>query len=346
MARTLTIAVALVLSFALGVWIGKSHFKEDPKLDPRASTFYMPWDVLVNDHEPARIAAGDMLQWWDDQDISHLHKAKQQFMQLQKGHNFGGEYGTLVWMATYLASTPAGQAAMTKDDPTAARIVRAFEANRWMRLKNYIELKYGFKPAGKHLRILDELIRFNSPVRKAWERSNYILDKMNIQPGDHIADVGAGAGFFSFLFADKVGPSGRVIALDLNTQHLAYIDQAAKTERLSQIEVTTTDGTEVGAAGNSLDFVFLCAAYQAVYAFEREDSRTALLNNIKTALKTDGKLVIVDNTLDVPEGTKPYHGILISQKAATAQLEAHGFKLLDASYAVPQRYVLVFEKAD
>jgi SAM-dependent methyltransferase len=341
MMRLISILLAVCAGLAVGVWVGRTCPGEDSaRVDPKDSVFYMPWDNLVNQNPEAKTAAGLLLKGLQTRDTAVLAEAKQGFKALEKSGNFGGEYGTLSWFSAYLLLNEQGRAAMVRA-PVGARLVRYFEQNNWSRLKDYLDRKYGFKAPGK-LRMHDELIRFNSPARASWERSDLILEKMDIQAGQHVADIGAGAGYFSFLFADEVGPSGRVLSVDLNRQHLKYIAGVAHHEGIDQIEIVESEGTAVGAPDGSLDFVFMCAAYQAIYAFEHGPARTQLLNNIRRALKPDGKLVIVDNSIELPEGVLPYRGILIAKKAVTGQLEAHGFPLLDSSYSVPQRYILVF----
>jgi ubiquinone/menaquinone biosynthesis C-methylase UbiE len=359
--RTPLLLIGIVLSLGVGAWAGHAWtLRSATGLDARTSVFFMPWDGMRNENPDAKEAATRLLRGIQTRDVDDLRAAKVGFKALEKMGDIGGEYGAMTWFSTYLAAGEAGREAMDRD-PIAARLVRYFEVDKWSRLQDYLERKYRLlatkpyqKPGrgdgashrtlreGGKLRMLDELVRFSGPTRMTWERSDLILDRMGIGPGDHIADIGAGSGYFSFLFAERVGPEGRVVALDLNRNHLAYVAEVAEKEGFTQIEIVETDGTEVGAPESTLDFVFMCATYQAIYAFEREKDRTALLDNVRATLKADGRLVIVDNSLILPEGIPPYKGILIAKDAVIGQLKAHGFKLLDQGYSVPQRFVLVF----
>jgi ubiquinone/menaquinone biosynthesis C-methylase UbiE len=124
--------------------------------------------------------------------------------------------------------------------------------------------------------------------RDSWQKVEEIFAALQVDEGDWIADVGAGAGFFSFRLSERVGPSGKVIAQDIDADVLAELREAARREGFSNIEtiVGSTDDPKLPEA--ALDGVLIVNAYHEMREYE------AMLAGIKRALRPGGRLVVVD----------------------------------------------------
>ena len=57
-----------------------------------------------------------------------------------------------------------------------------------------------------------------------------------LQPGEHIVDIGSGAGFDSFIAATNIGANGRVVGIDMNPEMLAKSRASASAMRMSNVE--------------------------------------------------------------------------------------------------------------
>jgi len=124
--------------------------------------------------------------------------------------------------------------------------------------------------------------------RDSWQKVEEIFAALQVNEGDWIADVGAGAGFFSFRLSERVGPTGKVIAQDIDADVLAELREAARREGFSNIEtiVGSTDDPRLPEA--ALDGVLIVNAYHEMREYE------AMLAGIKRALRPGGRLVVVD----------------------------------------------------
>src|SRR6201985_3039090 len=77
-----------------------------------------------------------------------------------------------------------------------------------------------------------DLSIFETPGRAQRVHTAGVMDLLHITPGKTVADIGAGGGWFSVLAARRVGPTGTVLAEDINPQYIDYIQKRADNEHL------------------------------------------------------------------------------------------------------------------
>ncbi len=139
--------------------------------------------------------------------------------------------------------------------------------------------------------------RFENEGRDIYVKRREIARAVGLRPGQAVADVGAGTGLFTQLFADEVGPKGVVYAVDIGPVMLEYIDEQAKKlghQRIVKTVLNTQESTKLPAG--SIDFAFLCDTY---HHFERPEK---MLASIHRALRPRGRLIIVDFDLRKDSG--------------------------------------------
>jgi len=108
------------------------------------------------------------------------------------------------------------------------------------------------------------------------------------KPGTVVADIGAGSGFMAEEFARRVGPQGRVYAVDINPRLLDFVSQRAKQHSLANLLPVLTPEDSVALPANSVDMVFICDTYHH-FEYPR-----GTMTAIHRALRPGGQLVIVD----------------------------------------------------
>lgn len=130
--------------------------------------------------------------------------------------------------------------------------------------------------------------RFEVESREVFARRNEIVAACCIQPGQTVADIGAGTGLFSRLFSDVTGKDGRVIAVDISQKFLDHIQKTSRDAGQQNVEtlLCTADSTELPA--ESVDVAFICDTY---HHFEFPLRTMASLH---TALKPGGRIILVD----------------------------------------------------
>ena len=129
---------------------------------------------------------------------------------------------------------------------------------------------------------------FEGESREVFSRRQAILEACRLKPGMAVADVGAGTGLFTRLFAKAVGPKGKVYAVDVAQKFLDHIARAAKKAKLGNIAPVRCSQASVGLPEASVDLVFVCDTY---HHFEFPQKTLA---SIRNALRPGGQLVVVD----------------------------------------------------
>ena len=136
---------------------------------------------------------------------------------------------------------------------------------------------------------LEQLLgRFERNGREIYDRRHDITAALELRPGMSVADIGAGTGFFARIFAEKVGPKGKVHAVDIAQDLLDHIDEQAKASGIENIHTVLGADRTPNLKPNSVDVVFICDTYHHFeFPFD-------MMEAIHTALRENGRVVIVD----------------------------------------------------
>lgn len=132
------------------------------------------------------------------------------------------------------------------------------------------------------------LERFERDDRDLYTRRNEVVDILDLKPGMDVADIGAGTGFYTMMFAEKVGPDGTVYALDIAENFVSYIEATAKELGLSNVIGVNNSPDSTDLDEDSIDVVFLAHTY---HHFEYPYK---MLESIKSALRPEGMVVLVE----------------------------------------------------
>jgi ubiquinone/menaquinone biosynthesis C-methylase UbiE len=177
------------------------------------------------------------------------------------------------------------------------------------------------------------------PDRDAWQKPDQIMDALGIADGSHVADLGAGAGWFTIRLARRVGPNGIVYAEDIQPQMIEAIERRVSREGLRNVRTVRGTAKDPGLPPSSLDAVLIVDTYH-----EMEDPVT-LLRNVAGSLKPRGRVGIVDfkkgNGGPGPDANERVDPEVIVKDAALA-----GLDLLKDETFLPYQYLLVFTLAD
>lgn len=171
-----------------------------------------------------------------------------------------------------------------------------------------------------------------SPDRAAWQKPDQIMDALHIADGSKVADIGAGAGWFTIHLARRVGPNGVVYAQDVQRQMLEAIRRRVSRVGLQNVQTRLGSGSDPNLPPGALDAIVVVDAYQEV------EDRVAFLRNLALALKPNGLIGIV-NYKPGRGGPGPPENVRVEKTsvetdARAAQLRVVGEETLPYQYMV------------
>ena len=290
-----------------------------------------------------------------------LKEAYRGFKKLWPQERIGDDYTALMWLIRFRLSNKEVRSAMTEDIFTK-EWAHFWCCDHFKNLKTYLHYKFDLeKPDDPYASIdinyeytgtdfpmarlnkWNEYLIFNNPDRGLWEHTENMMRFCKIKPGERVADIGCGGGYFTWQFSKMVGADGIVYATEINEGALSYLKQFVKKYRISNIRPIITKMNDTGLEDGSVDTIYMCSAYHAVYITNIEFVKDAFIASIHKALRRGGRLIIVDNAVTEP-GIPPYYGPGIRPELIIAQLGYYGFHLVDRWQEVPQRFALIFEE--
>jgi ubiquinone/menaquinone biosynthesis C-methylase UbiE len=178
--------------------------------------------------------------------------------------------------------------------------------------------------------------RFSGESREAFHMRMDVVKALALKPGDAIADVGAGTGVYTRLFAQAVSPTGTVYATDIAPKFLAYIAQNAAKDGLKNVQTVLGGDRGTNLKDASVDVIFHSDVY---HHFEFPMTMNA---DIRRALKPDGRLYVLE--MEKAGGNTAH--VRAPKEAVIAEIEKSGFRLVK-QVKVPglhENYLLHFRK--
>ena len=172
--------------------------------------------------------------------------------------------------------------------------------------------------------------------REMEENTSLLLKNLAVKPGMVIADIGAGSGYHSALLSKMVG-SGKVFAVDVEPEMIAYLNERINQEKLSRIVPVLSTEQKLYLPENTIDMMLLVDVYHEFsYPYEMALSMLA-------ALKPGGKLVLVEFRSEDP--TVPIKTIhKMSEVQAIKEFKAAGFIFDKNIDNLPWQHCMVFTK--
>jgi predicted methyltransferase len=163
---------------------------------------------------------------------------------------------------------------------------------------------------------------FEGESREIARRREEIAAALELSPGMAVADVGAGTGLFLEPFAKRVGPGGRLYAVEISPRFREHLAGRARKAGLAQVEVIAASERSSQLAPGSVDLAFVCDTY---HHFEFPEPTLA---SLKQALRPGGALVVIDFER-IPGTTSDWivEHVRAGKAEVTREIEAAGFAL-------------------
>jgi SAM-dependent methyltransferase len=178
-----------------------------------------------------------------------------------------------------------------------------------------------------------DLSKFEYPDRDKKLQVDRVMDLLGITSGKNVADIGAGSGWFTVRAARRVGPTGAVIAEDINPLAIEYIGKRVLKENLSNVRTVLGAPDDPRLPAGSVDAVLLLKVYHEIA------QPVAFMKTLKRGLRSGAEVGIIDRN-----GNGANHGV--NHEVVVKEMGEGGYKLVgtyDFTKADGEDYFLIFQ---
>ena len=182
----------------------------------------------------------------------------------------------------------------------------------------------------------DKIFLLEEP--RDWQDTEEIMERLRINSGDKIADIGAGSGYFTIPLASRVGDKGIVFAEEIQIEMVNYISKKVETLGLNNVRVVFGKVEDPSLLDNFFNLVFLTNTYHEL------EKPLLMLENIRKDLRYNGRLAIIDWDPAKESPFGPPIDMRVSKNIVIKEVERIGFGLIEKHNFMPYHYFLVFKK--
>jgi ubiquinone/menaquinone biosynthesis C-methylase UbiE len=173
--------------------------------------------------------------------------------------------------------------------------------------------------------------------REEEEAPSRAIALLHLRPGDVVADVGAGSGYMTVRLARAVGPTGRVLAVDVQPEMIERLTARVRAEMLPNVTAILGAADDPKLPAASVDLELMVDVYHELAAPQR------MLQHLRAALKPGGRLVLLEYRKEDP-GIPIREEHKMSVADAKAEIEPEGFTLAEVNEDLPRQHILIFRQ--
>ena len=180
----------------------------------------------------------------------------------------------------------------------------------------------------------DWLVR---PERESEEAPDAALDAIGIRKGSTAADIGAGAGYFTWRLAERVGAEGTVYGEDIQPGMLELLKKNIAARGLHNVKTVLGKIDDPRLPAGQVDLVLLVDVY---HEFSQPQK---MLRRIRESLRPDGRLVLLEYRQEDPKvPIRPEHKMSVQQ--VKAEIEPEGYRFETSLEPLPRQHILIFTR--
>jgi ubiquinone/menaquinone biosynthesis C-methylase UbiE len=177
--------------------------------------------------------------------------------------------------------------------------------------------------------------------RDSWQRPADVIRALEIEPGDRVADLGAGEGYFVPHLSEAVGPGGRVYAVDIDADVVRSLSERFPRDA-TNVEAVLADTDDASLAEGSVDLVLLVNTYHHI------EDRPEYFRRLQRDLRPGGRVAVIEPNQDLrgvlslalDEGHKS------SAAAVRDEMGRAGYRLAESHDFLPVQIFEVFTRDD
>ena len=175
------------------------------------------------------------------------------------------------------------------------------------------------------------------PEREEEEATSLLLKALDLKPGQKVADIGAGSGYFTFPMAKKVAPTGKVYAVEIQQEMLDIIATRMKERKVSNIALVLGTIKDPKLPPSSIDMMLMVDVYHEFdYPYE-------MIQSMTRSLKPGGRILFVEYRKEDPNvPIKEVHKMTEAQ--VKKEMAVHALRWVKTLDILPRQHIIIFEK--
>lgn len=173
------------------------------------------------------------------------------------------------------------------------------------------------------------------PARDAYQKPHEVIDALGLKPGEVIADIGSGSGYFTLRLAAHVGDGGCVYAVDVDPEMVRHLNRRVRDAGLRNVHVLLADPADPLLPE-------LVDRFLIVDTWHHIEGQAEYLALMRKLLKPGGQVIMIDfHKKELPLG--PPLAMKVAREDLIRQMETNGFHVVREHTFLPYQYFLVFE---
>ena len=175
------------------------------------------------------------------------------------------------------------------------------------------------------------------PERESEEAPTKAIQALQIQPGQVVADIGAGSGYYTVRLAREVGPTGKVYGTDIQPGMLDLLLRNVAKAKLDNVVPVLGTPDDPKLPPGSIDLALMVDVYHELAAPQ------AFIRKLRASLKPTGRLVLLEFRKEDPRvPIRPEHKMSVAE--VRQELEPEGFTLSAVLDVLPWQHILVLTR--
>ncbi len=175
------------------------------------------------------------------------------------------------------------------------------------------------------------------PKRDAYQKPAEVVAALALKPGEVLADIGAGSGYFAVRLAKEVGPAGRLYGVDVSPEMIVHLNRRLRDGGITNVQTVLSAPDDPLLLDASVNRFFICDTWHHI------DDQAKYLALMKRMLRPGGQVVMIDfQKRELPVG--PPLAMKIAREDLIKQMEGAGFRLTGEHTFLPYQYFLTFAR--
>ena len=180
------------------------------------------------------------------------------------------------------------------------------------------------------------IARLEDPMRASYQKPAEVVKALEIKPGEVIADIGSGSGYFTLPLARAVGGTGRVYGVDFSPDMIRHLNRRIRDQNVTNVVTVLCAADDPLLGGGSVDRFFICDTWHQI------EGRPRYLGLLKKMLRPGGEVIMVDwKKAKAPVG--PPIELRVARDDVVQEMGANGFRLAAEHTFLEHQYFLVFK---